>query len=407
MSLRSKILPSPSTASEPKKEKTARATGIGDIIKIETDPLTNLRITPTFHTYHPLLRKFASFIELRHVEDLRTIMFAFTYFSLLLYCWFNFPVNEFFSSFPCNFNCIRFVSQLTNIKSSLFTFGSLSLYLYWYPIFLILCYNSFLGSVSTHNTIHCPMFYNRTNNKIFQIILSLMYGHPVTSYVPGHNLSHHKYTQQRKDVMRTTKVNFRWNLLNGLLFFFRVGLDTVSNDNNYFRMQRALKRPIVKQLDLEKTILYSLAAIFAVWDWKRWLLIMFIPHMFAKYSIITLNLLQHDGCDAESKYNFSRNFTGDLLNYFCMNNGFHTIHHLYPGIHWSMLKEAHFKEIEPNSAPLLNQPSILLYIFRTFIYPAVRIDYLGRPYSPPPYEPDEPWFYEDEETHSTGEEIAH
>ena len=47
------------------------------------------------------------------------------------------------------------------------------------------------------------------------VLLTISYGHPSSTYVPGHNLSHHKYTQSEKDFMRTSKVNFKWNLLNG------------------------------------------------------------------------------------------------------------------------------------------------------------------------------------------------
>lgn len=54
--------------------------------------------------------------------------------------------------------------------------------------------------------------------QVWQALLSLTYGHTVSTYVPGHNLSHHKYTQQPKDVMRTTKLRFNWNLWNGLFF---------------------------------------------------------------------------------------------------------------------------------------------------------------------------------------------
>ena len=35
-----------------------------------------------------------------------------------------------------------------------------------------------------------------------------------TSYIPGHNLSHHKYLQTRKDIMRTSKMKYRWQSLN-------------------------------------------------------------------------------------------------------------------------------------------------------------------------------------------------
>src|SRR5690349_22194051 len=84
------------------------------------------------------------------------------------------------------------------------------------PLFVLTCFFSFFGAVATHNTVHAPVFHQRWANRLFQAVLTLTYGHPVSAYVPGHNLSHHKYTQSRKDVMRTTKTRFRWNLLNGM-----------------------------------------------------------------------------------------------------------------------------------------------------------------------------------------------
>lgn len=248
------------------------------------------------------------------------------------------------------------------------------------------------------------MFRWRVANRIFQVVLSCVYGHPVTSYVPGHNLSHHKYTQQRRDVMRTTKLRYSWHLLNGLMFFVKIGIDMIFNDAAYFKLQRKLGRPIVKQLEIEQYILWSITALLVIWDWQRWIVIAFLPHIYAKFCIVSLNLLQHDGCDPNSRVNFARNFTGEWLNYFCLNNGYHTIHHLHPGLHWTLLPARHQTDLVPTIHPALDQPYILTYIWRTFIWPGVRIDFEGNPWQPPPIEQDEPWFQDQiTETYSNGE----
>ena len=97
---------------------------------------------------------------------------------------------------------------------------------------------SFMGAVQTHNAVHCPIFKQRWLNKVYQVVLTCTYGHPVSSLVPGHTLSHHKHTQSRKDVMRTTKAQFRWHLLNGLLFLFIVAPYTMKADAAYTKMMR-------------------------------------------------------------------------------------------------------------------------------------------------------------------------
>ncbi len=313
-------------------------------------------------------------LGLRYSADVRTLGLTATYFVLFFFCWTQFrtPISH-------------------GIPSLL--------------IWCVLCYFSFLGAVATHNCIHCPMFHSKWANKAFQLVLTLVYGHPVSAYVPGHNLSHHKYTQQAKDVMRTTKMRFHWHLLNGLFFFFRIGLDGLSNDRAYFSAQEKLHRPIVKQLRIEQVVLYALAAVFFVLSPSKWFYFAFLPHFYAKFCIISLNMLQHDGCDMESEYNFARNFTGQWLNWFCYNNGYHTIHHLHPGLHWSKLPDEHDKTIKPFIHPNLDQPYILTYIWRTFVWPGVRINYLGEPLvlTNEDKKPDEPWFYQEEETYSTNE----
>jgi len=120
--------------------------------------------------------------------------------------------------------------------------------------------------------------------------------------------------------------------------------------------------------------------------------------------IISFNMLQHDGCDGTSRYNFARNFTGPLLNLLFYNNGYHTIHHMHPGLHWSELPERHRADVAPYIAPLLDQRNILGYIWRTFVWPGIRIDWKGARWTPPPPEPDQQWFSElITETYSTGE----
>ena len=62
----------------------------------------------------------------------------------------------------------------------------------WWVVWCATCLFSFVGAVAVHNSVHCPVFESQTLNRVFQVVLSLTYGHPVSNYVPGHNLSHHQ-----------------------------------------------------------------------------------------------------------------------------------------------------------------------------------------------------------------------
>ena len=226
---------------------------------------------------------------------------------------------------------------------------------------------SFMGAVATHNAVHCPVFKRRLHNKIFQVVLTLTYGHPVSAYVPGHNLSHHKHTQTRRDVMRTTKARFRWNLLNLILFPVLVGPSIVKGEQAYFKAMKTRLPKWFRQYQIELGIFWAIQIGLFVIDWQRALLFWLVPHLYAQWGIVTMNLLQHDGCDGESRYNHSRNFVGKLVNWWTYNNGFHSIHHDYPGLHWSLAPEAHARDYRGNIHPNLEQPSLFLYVFRAFV----------------------------------------
>ena len=62
---------------------------------------------------------------------------------------------------------------------------------------------TFVVAVMTHNTIHCPIFYNPWLNRLFSVGLSWGFGNPASGFLPGHNLSHHRFLNQRRDNVRT------------------------------------------------------------------------------------------------------------------------------------------------------------------------------------------------------------
>lgn len=301
---------------------------------------------------------------LRYRADLRTLVFVAAYFALVTVQWVYAPKDLYVAI----------------------------------PLLILTCWFSFFGAVATHNTIHCPIFHQRWLNRLFQVVLTLTYGHPVSAYVPGHNLSHHKYTQSRKDVMRTTKVRFRWNLLNILLFMSRVGKDIFFADMRYFKAMYRRNPPWFRQMIFESIVFVGVTIALVVLDWKKFLLYVLIPHQYAAWGIITMNFLQHDGCDENTEYNHSRNFVGKLVNFWTYNNGYHTIHHMEPGLHWSLLPLAHAKRVAPFIHPNLDQPSFLAYIFRAFFWPAKRVRYDGAPVELPAEGPDEEWIPGPKET---------
>jgi fatty acid desaturase len=303
-------------------------------------------------------------MRLRYVADWRALVFVATYFGLVAYQWFAAP-------------------------------AALAIAL---PLVAATCCLSFLCAVITHNAIHAPMFRGRRTNRVFQVILSLSYGSAVSAFVSGHNLSHHKFTQSSRDVMRTTKVRHTSNLLNLFELFVRVGIAIAKGDLAYAKAMRHWLPSWYRQYRVETFSVVTATLLLIVLDWKKGLLYWVLPHLYAAWGIISMNYLQHDGCDQTHPYNHSRNFVGKFVNWWTFNNGFHGIHHAHPGLHWSLLPAAHAREISPHLAPELEQKSLFVFIVKTFIWPGRRVTYDGRPLVLPPVMADESWIPEPTQT---------
>jgi fatty acid desaturase len=261
-----------------------------------------------------------------------------------------------------------------------------------------MCCLSFFCAVITHNTVHTPVFAHGAMNRLFQVVLSLTYGHPVSMYVPGHNLSHHAFVQTPKDRMRTDKMRLRWNLLNQLFFFFAVAGPILRDNAEYAALTKVTRPAWYRQLVLETAVYVAfLGAMLALSlridglvPW-HFLLFVVLPHQYAAWGITSINFVQHDGTDSDHPYNHSRNLTGKLVNWFTFNNGYHGIHHEHPGLHWSLAPAAHEKEYGPHIDPRLEQRSLLLFLWRQYIWPGKRLRFDGAPVVLPPPRPDESW----------------
>lgn len=313
---------------------------------------------------------------LKNKNDYRTLLWVYIYFVITINSWIW-------------FNYFSFYIKLLSI--------------------FLLSYFSFACSTIVHNTIHHSVFKNNTHNKIFEILLSLSYGHPVLSFVPGHNKSHHLYTQSRKDFMRTSKLRYKWNLLNFILFQPTVAPKILSNDIMYIMSQKETSF-YYNAIDQFKIIIFTNLFLLYLNPCK-FLLLFYIPHLFAQWFIVSINMIQHDGCDIVNNNNIkgpitplanintARNLTGSIINYLTFNNGYHMMHHLKPALHWSELPKYHDIFVKPFNHPNLNQPNMLTYIWSSFIYPGERIDYLGNPIiynannADDADNADEPWFH--------------
>lgn len=253
------------------------------------------------------------------------------------------------------------------------------------------CVNAFLVAAVTHNAIHSPVFRHPWMNAAFSVLLTLGYGHPVAMFVPGHNRSHHRHLQTPRDAMRTTKARFDWHLLNVLLLPTLVGGAILRGNLRFARVMRTRHPRWFRQLVLESVVYVGVCGALLAVDPLWFVLTVVVPHQYAAWGVVAMNLVQHDGCDEASPWNHSRNFVGRAVNWWTFNNGYHAVHHLRPGLHWSLLPEAHARLVAPYVHPGLVQPDFPRWLVRTFLLPGGRRRFDGTPVVLPPAEPDADW----------------
>ena len=220
-------------------------------------------------------------------------------------------------------------------------------------------------AIIAHNHNHVPLWRSRFLNIATDYWLTLFYGFPAFGWIPTHNKNHHHLNNKQGDYTITWRISEKNNI------FTLLSYPTVSS---YFQQKpianhlKSLWRSDRKRFGLAASQ-YALLGIYyaaaLIWNWKKAVLFIVIPHQVSLFSILIFNYVQHVHTDEESEFSHSRNFTGGI-NLMLFNNGFHTIHHKSPGIHWSKTPAAQ-KEIEHLIAPSLNERSFWWYMVRVYL----------------------------------------
>lgn len=263
--------------------------------------------------------------------------------------------------------------RFSDLRSIIFVCVTLALLLVPFllgplPVFIEFCLvmtNAtfvFACCVINHNHLHCPTFSRQWLNRIFNAILTLAKGHTAMTIVVPHNLNHHVYQGREQDWIRTE-----------LAGPGRLGIRLIRYVWNASRTMSAQRKlPNAPQLQAsekwsqitERIALYTFIVLLAVWEPRKAVVFVTIPWLIGMAALVAVNLLQHDGCDPDSQFDHSRNFTGFFGNWFLFNNGYHTAHHLFPDAHWSLLPELHEKFVKSKIRPDLEQPSILAFALK-------------------------------------------
>ncbi|MEQ9229170.1 MAG: fatty acid desaturase, partial [Cyclobacteriaceae bacterium] len=230
-----------------------------------------------------------------------------------------------------------------------------------YTVYLFL---SVAMSVIIHNHTHNAIWKSRRMNLLTDHVLTVFYGLPVFVWFPTHVQNHHVHVNREPDYTKTYAVSERNNLLTVLSY---PSISGYFQNSAIVKFMKELYSKNRKKFFVYIAQLFTLViwiAVAVILDWQKALLFVVIPQQVSIFSVLVFNYVQHVHADEESEFNHSRNIMGSL-NFFLFNNGMHTIHHLYPGMHWSKLRTKH-EEIDHLIDPKLNEPNLIWFFLRVY-----------------------------------------
>ena len=227
----------------------------------------------------------------------------------------------------------------------------------------------FLGiatAVISHNHNHLSMWKSKGANLVTSWVISIFYGFPAIGWVPTHNMVHHKLNNRPGDSSRSPKVFKRNHIFALLIYPTLTSLVQTKEINAYVRGLKKKNRKQYWSAISEFVVFYGFMAFVFVLDWRKALLFFLVPQQVALFVIQVFNYVQHIEADENSEWNHSRNFVSPVLNALLFNNGYHTVHHITPGLHWTKTPEAHAK-VAHHIHPALQQRSWWGYMIWTFV----------------------------------------
>jgi len=246
-------------------------------------------------------------------------------------------------------------------------FWNWSLDAFSWPLFLWACYMGIATSVMSHNHNHLGMWKSKALNVFQNYWITLFYGFPTFAWIPTHNQNHHKFNNREGDDTKTWRFSEKNTLLTMLTYPTISAFYQQKPVAGYLKglwAKKDKRRFIQAAGQYVALALFIGTALFL--DWKKALLFIVIPQQVGLFAVLVFNYLQHVHADELSEWNHSRNITGFWLNALLFNNGFHTVHHMQPGLHWSKTRAAHEK-VAHNIDPVLEEKTVAWMLLRMFI----------------------------------------
>lgn len=204
---------------------------------------------------------------------------------------------------------------------------------------------------AAHAAIHTPMFYARWPDFVLGLIYSLEVGYTRHCFKLDHVLHHRYYLDPAKDTNSSLwhgKVvgRFRYSFYNLFTVYPRT-----------FGFARNKSAHVLRSYLLEVAVMLVALAVFTAIDPAKTLVVFGYAMVLGLYGTYYWSHHEHAGLLADNHLHASRNYINPFYNWLASNVGYHTAHHMKPGMHWADLPAYH-EQIKDQIPPEL----IITYI---------------------------------------------
>ena len=202
-----------------------------------------------------------------------------------------------------------------------------------------------------HHHGHCTVFQNKRSNEILDSLMSFQTGITPYAWVLHHNIGHHgNYMNQYPKQDDKTLDASNWSRDDGSVMkrWEYVWYNRVRMHSRCSEVGRKAKKIFTKYIRFRRMHFMSLILLLSLGFWfngisgllSAFILFGCIPQ-FMVLMVFEATYDHHSGLFTDNKYEASRNTIGYLFNFFRLNLGYHTAHHIKPGLHWSELPKYH------------------------------------------------------------------
>lgn len=166
-------------------------------------------------------------------------------------------------------------------------------------------------------------------------IVCPLFGHAPEGYFSHHIGMHHIENNMPDDTSSTMRYQ-RDSLRGFLAYFFRFIFSGVINTLRYLFVRK--RKKLYQRFTIGEYVYMLFCIVMCFVNLKATLVVFVVPLLFARLVMMLGNWTQHsfiDSTEPGNLYRNSINCINTIYNHTCWNDGYHIIHHLRPGMHYT------------------------------------------------------------------------